>query len=184
MEKIEQGFILSGGKSSRFGQDKGTFKINEKTFVEHSINLLRNFTQKITVLTNQPEKYEFLKLPLLEDKIKNCGPIGGLFAALSETKSEWNFFLPCDVPFLEKEILKTLLKNLDTSKQVILPQNDGKIEPLIAIYNQNVLPKIQSQIQKKDFAIKNLLLSLETKIIKFEGKNFSNINTQEDLWKV
>ncbi len=185
MKKLKQGFILAGGQSSRFGTDKGTYVFEGKKFIENSVKVLAQFVEKITVLTNKPEKYSFLNLPTLQDKIKGIGPIGGLYTALSETESEWNLFLPCDSPFLTEKPITKLLENLDSQKQLIFPSTNDKVFPLTAIFNKNSVTKIEQQIKVQNYRIISLLEILDCKKVDCEEfKNeFANINSKEDLWE-
>lgn len=185
MKKIKRGFILAGGQSLRFGTDKGTYVFEGKKFIENSVKVLNPFVEKIMILTNKPENYAFLNLPTLQDKIKDIGPIGGLYTALTETESEWNLFLPCDSPFLTEKPIFKLLENLCSQKQLIYPSTNDKIFPLTAIFNKNSVTKIEQQIKVQNYRIRSLLEVLECEKVDCEEfKNeFANINSKEDLWE-
>ena len=76
------GIILAGGRSSRFGRDKGLFPFRGKPLVEHAIDILQPIINDIRISTNQPETYAYLGLPMIGDIHQGCGPLGGMHAAL------------------------------------------------------------------------------------------------------
>jgi molybdopterin-guanine dinucleotide biosynthesis protein A len=75
------GIILAGGKSSRMGQDKGLMLFRGKQMVQYSIELLNLFTSQILISSNNQEYNQF-GFPVVSDIYKECGPIGGLHAAV------------------------------------------------------------------------------------------------------
>ena len=42
------GIILAGGKSSRFGEDKSTAKLGNKTLLDHTVNKIENDNNSIS----------------------------------------------------------------------------------------------------------------------------------------
>ena len=69
--------ILAGGKSSRMGFDKGLLKVKDKYIIQDLIDeLSNNFTN--TLISANNKEYEMFKLPIISDKIKDIGPIGGI----------------------------------------------------------------------------------------------------------
>ena len=46
------GTILAGGKSSRFGDDKSTTKLGDKTLLDHTINKIEKEFNEILVISN------------------------------------------------------------------------------------------------------------------------------------
>jgi len=46
------GIILAGGKSSRFGEDKSTAKLGNKTLLDHTVNKIENEFNEILVISN------------------------------------------------------------------------------------------------------------------------------------
>ena len=49
------GIILAGGKSSRFGEDKSTAKLGNKTLLDHTLNKIENEFNEILVISNNKE---------------------------------------------------------------------------------------------------------------------------------
>lgn len=49
------GIILAGGKSSRMGTDKGFLLLNNKPFVQYSIDALKPFVSEIMIVSDNPD---------------------------------------------------------------------------------------------------------------------------------
>ena len=58
------GVILEGGKSRRFGEDKSSIKLGDKTLLEHTLSKLeKNFLEILIVTNNRsPGKYKKIYL--------------------------------------------------------------------------------------------------------------------------
>ena len=77
--------ILTGGKSSRMNfQNKSFLKLDNKFFIE---NIIANLEQKVSKIiinaNNDIDKYQFLNLEIIRDKISGYkGPLAGLHSAM------------------------------------------------------------------------------------------------------
>ena len=103
------GIILAGGKSSRMGTNKALLTIDGKTVIERIVNQLEQIVDEIIVVTNPFHDYEFLQLPMVEDKWKGMGPLAGIEAGLNASTTERNLIVACDMPFISIELGKYLL---------------------------------------------------------------------------
>ena len=122
------GIILAGGKSTRMGEDKGLIFFNGKRLVEYSIDLLRNYCNRVIISSNNKAYREF-GFPVVKDIISGIGPISGVTSALKNSPGEWNFILACDLPFLNGQLLDRLLNARGNSMGVV-PVHHGLMEPL------------------------------------------------------
>ena len=184
------------------GQDKGSMIINNKPMIKHILESLNGeINEAIIVLNNQIriEKYKkFIdtsqynyKITFYEDEIKNKGPLSGMLTGLSHIKGENALILPCDSPYVTKNYINTIFKEVDNKYQAIVPYHDSKnklktSEPLHSIYNKNIIPEINRLIDENILHIKGLIKKIETKYIfidnkKIEKKEFKNINSKKDI---
>ena len=84
-----------------------------------------------------------------------------------------------------------LLLEKCTNQDVVIPETNGEVEPLFAIYSKNCLPVIFHHLQKHDLRIRHILGELrvervgeeEIDTVDPEHLSFFNINTPEDLKK-
>ena len=99
--------MLAGGNSSRMGADKALLPLAGKPLVEHAVTKLERLCAEVKVLGSNPALEAFA--PLVPDLRPGCGPMGGIEAALLDSKFDWNLILPVDVPFLSTYYLDSWL---------------------------------------------------------------------------
>ncbi len=168
--------ILAGGKSSRMGKNKALLKINNKYIIEIIAEKLRKITPNIFISSNSLD-LDFLPYKKIEDIIKNCGPICGIYSALKNLPYEKIIITPCDSPFIPIDIFKMLLQQ-NTNTWISYKK---RINPLIGIYYKTITSIIKQHIDNKNFKL--LHLSPYFKIINIKNLpeyTFLNINYPED----
>jgi len=187
-KKKVSGIVLSGGKSSRMGSDKGLKIFKGKPLVEYAIEALEPYCGNILLSTNNPENYKKYDVTIVEDEIKSIGPIGGIYSCLKKSSSEINIFLSCDMPFVDSRLIKFLLENIDADIDALVPVHDGnKVEPLCAYYNLGLLSSFKSFVETKNYKLMDFLDSINAKKLTMEGWSgynnlyFNNFNTPEDI---
>ena len=177
--------ILAGGKSSRMGTDKVLLKINEKTLLEQTIELVEPICNSILVSSNNPEHEKF-GYGIIPDEIKYCGPIGGIYSSLKKSETDWNFIISVDSPFVQKGFIQYLISEIDNSDAIIPIHGKGK-EPLIALYHKNCLSEIEKMLDLQHYKMHNLINAVKTKFVDSQNwiENypdlFRNLNRPEDL---
>jgi molybdopterin-guanine dinucleotide biosynthesis protein A len=161
--------ILSGGKSSRMGTNKALLKINEKTNIERITDTLKMSFNDIILVTNNPEHYQFLGLPMVTDIYPDQGPLAGIHAGLLASKFDVNFIAACDMPFVSGELAEVLV-NQCGDYDAVIPIINGRQHPLFAVYQKRVTEEIAHSIEAGRLRIKQLLEQLHVKYV-----------TEEDL---
>ncbi|MGB5849807.1 MAG: molybdenum cofactor guanylyltransferase [Ignavibacteriaceae bacterium] len=130
--------ILSGGKSSRMGTNKSLLKIGEKTIIESLRHLLQSMFKEVILITNEPDDYKFLGLPIYEDIFRHRGPLAGIHSGLKHSKTNLNFIISCDLPFMTKEMIDYLIE-YKTKKLITVAKADGFIQQLAGKYSKECL---------------------------------------------
>jgi molybdopterin-guanine dinucleotide biosynthesis protein A len=186
------GIILAGGKSSRMGTNKALLDLNGRRVIEGIAERLRNITDEMVVVTNTLADYEFLQLPMVEDNWKGMGPLAGMEAGLTVSKTEYNLIVACDMPFISVELGQYLLTCLDES-QAAVPVIDGTRHPLFAAYRREVLTEVRKSLEKNELRMGHLLQNVHVKIITEdllvslglpnEEQYFFNMNNREQYQK-
>jgi molybdenum cofactor guanylyltransferase len=178
-------FILAGGKSSRMGTDKGLMLFDGAPMITHVINAVSSMFQNVVIITNNNEYHKF-GLPTITDIYKEVGPIGGLTTGLQSSKTEWNFFVACDMPFIKSTVIQYLLDNRNVY-DAIIPFYQNLPEPLCALYNRKLVSIFESCIAEKDYKIQNTYNKLNYKKVELpaayfsESNPFLNINSLKDF---
>lgn len=179
--------VLNGGESSRISvQNKGLLKLGGITILERIINVLRPKFREILIITNSPGQLGFLKdrCFIFQDEKKGLGPLGGIYTGLKKMKFEVGFFVACDMPFLNPELIDILLKH-STGFDAVCPRCGKFIEPLHAVYTKNCINSIEFFIKREDTKrVRDLLSMVRTCYVDIPAEKFHlgffNINTRED----
>jgi molybdopterin-guanine dinucleotide biosynthesis protein A len=136
------GIILSGGKSKRIGVNKSLLKIGNKSLIEIIHEILTDLFEEIILSTNEPQLYKFLKLKSYKDIYSNKGPLSGIHSGLINSKTDKNFVISCDMPFMISEMIEYLV-TYKCNKPIVVAKAEGFVQQLCGLYNKSCLPIIE-----------------------------------------
>lgn len=180
--------ILAGGKSSRMGANKALLELNGKKVIEHVATAVRKVADEVMLITNTPEEFAFLRLPMFRDDIQGIGPLGGIYTALQKCTARHCLIVACDLPFLSEPLLRFLSENAGNDKVFAIDAGNG-VEPLCAVYSKACLPAIAKQMAQKQYKVADLLTKVQARVVRFDASYsfysshlFYNINTPEE-WR-
>ncbi len=182
--------IIAGGQSRRMGRDKALLDLGGKTLIEHVIDRSAELGQAETILiTNQPDAYRHLGLPMYSDALPGKGSLGGIYTALLRAKSPHVLALACDMPFINAEFLRFMVARIDDSVDIIVPRVDGYPQGLHAIYKKTCIPPIAEQLAADRLKIIRFYDQMrvtyldEADYAAFDraGRCFANLNTPDEL---
>ncbi|MEW6718581.1 MAG: molybdenum cofactor guanylyltransferase [Chloroflexota bacterium] len=188
-----QGFslaILAGGKSSRMGRDKGLLPFQGMTMVEYILKQVEGLGADTFIISNHPENYQGLGLPVYKDVIPDIGTLGGVYSAVAYAIQPFCIVLACDMPFINRELLDYLLSFVP-DYDVIVPRIKAQefAEPLRGVYGKSCLQPIEETLaagQRRvvDFFDKVHVRYVEkSEVERFDpqGLSFFNVNRMADL---
>jgi len=183
------GIVLSGGKSSRLGEEKGLALFNGKPLVTYAISILKPLCGKLIISANHhQQEYAKYGFEVVEDQIKDIGPMGGLYTCLKHSTTRYNMVLSCDTPFINTRLFEYLLDNIENFQAVVPVHDDGLVEPLCAVYATNTIWSLQMSIEKGNYKLMDFLNEINHKKMKidqrlpfYSDELFVNINTKTDL---
>ena len=187
------GFVLAGGMGTRLGRDKVLAAWNGSSLLENALAKLRSVCGDVNICTNRDELN--LYAPVIPDAMdqngESIGPLGGIVAALESTKTDWNIFLPVDVPLFPAELLAQMFSRVNGTSSVCLgcvPLFEGRAEPLCAVYHRDLLAGLQQAITNRIYKVSDAMLMADPQqsIIRFDllaaaADWFLNVNTPEEL---
>ena len=177
------GIILAGGKSSRMGTDKGFLLLNNKPFVQYSIDALKPLVSEIMIVSDNPD-YDVFGLKRISDLTKNAGPVAGIYSGLEASTSEYNLILSCDIPLITSDILKQLIIAIDETTEIIQIESNGKTMPLIALYKKQVKGIFYDFLREDERRLRIAIKGCRSKNIKLDKAHeicTMNVNTQNEL---
>ena len=188
------GIILAGGKSSRFGEDKSTAKLGNKTLLDHTINKIKKEFTEILVISNK-KKFNFKnnKIHVVEDCIEGqLGPLVGILTAMKWVKKnnknyKWIASFPCDTPFFDMKFISELkIKIKETSKKLIFLNSDKKRHNIFGLWSVDLIETLEEDIKNGLRKVEIWADKIGYENININTKEFDmflNINTKEDLKK-
>lgn len=182
-------FIIAGGKSRRFGDDKSLFMFRGRPLIEYVVEAIQQVIEKIVIVGDNSGKFDYLGLPSHGDIISGIGPLGGLHTALKIAETEKIFVFACDMPGLNTGLIRYMSALTIGSHDAIVPVIDGFYEPLHAVYSKKCIEPVEKRINEgtrqivsilKDFTIRKVT---EEEISAYANPQtvFRNINFQNDL---
>ncbi len=186
------GVILAGGMNTRFsGQDKAFLSVGGKRIIDHIYSVFNELFEDIILVTNNPLKYLWWDFNIATDIFPFRSSLTGIHTGLFYTSNPFAFFAACDTPFLKKELVKTIIDNIEPSVDVVIPETSAGLEPLCAVYSKECLKPVEHHLTKEKFKIQHLFKKRRVKKISEEILrekdpdllSFFNINSPEDLDK-
>jgi molybdopterin-guanine dinucleotide biosynthesis protein A len=179
--------ILAGGKSTRFGIDKALLEFDNIPLLKRIYDQLTRITTQIEVIGEYREQAGIDGNCYKSDIIKNIGPIGGLYSALSSAQKPV-LVVPCDMPFLLSEDLVRLLQKFDPNFEACIAVSSTGLEPLLGIYSPALHSKLKQTIEDNEYALFRFIKSISTKFIHYPNNTYNsrvffNINTFSDYKK-
>lgn len=184
--------ILCGGKSTRMGFDKQNIKINNKLIVLNIASQLEPYVNEIVIVTNKPKLYCGYGYKVVEDIIKNCGPMAGIYSGLINSDNHYSYVIGGDMPFINGDYIQYLYSEINNSEKdidIFAIKNKERIEPFHAIYSKNLCPIIYKYLCDKNYCLYKLFENVnvkyinEEKLLKYDPnkKIFTNLNTVSDF---
>lgn len=128
------------------GQDKALLKLGGETLVERAVRSLSHVCEEVRIAGGSEGLRRFA--PLVLDDAPGCGPLGGIVAALEQTRFEVNLFLAVDVPFVPPEAwLRIREAALRSDAPAVMARVQGQVQPLCAAYRTLGLETLRSELR-------------------------------------
>ena len=172
--------ILSGGKSSRMGEDKSLLPFKDSsTLIEYQYKKLSKIF-KDTYISSKMDKFNF-DANIIYDNDKNVSsPMIALYSILEHLNFEKVFIITVDTPFVKKDTIFELIDN-SSIHDIVIAKDTNKTHNLCGVFSKSINSTIKNMLSDDNHKINTLIKKSNHKIILFENsKQFLNINTQDD----
>jgi molybdopterin-guanine dinucleotide biosynthesis protein A len=183
---MESAVILAGGKSSRMGRNKALLDFQGETLIERLYRILKEAFKEILISANDTETYKFLGAPIVRDIFPHGGTLAGIHASLLLSRGKHCFFVACDMPFLNIELVRHLNRIVD-DYDVVIPESESGLEPLHSFYSRRCVPHIEEQLKRGNLKVIDFFEHVKVRKVSREEVrewdpeelSYFNINTQE-----
>ncbi len=180
--------LLAGGKSSRMGRDKAALPVNGRPLWRRQLAVLAaTDAGEIFISGKSDGPWADDGLTVIPDESPDCGPLGGLTAALRHCGSPWLLVLAVDMPKMTPSFLRQLAEKVESSHRGIVPTLRGFPEPLAAIYPKRALSFAEAALRGGQLKLEHLIRALESAglvqtspVPAREARLFTNWNTPGD----
>lgn len=183
--------LQAGGSSTRMGKDKALMPFLGIPLIERLRDRFQDLGSQLLVITNQPEGYRFLDLPLYGDVYPGRGALGGLLTALEISPPGLVGLIAADLPFASPELVAFLEEEIyRTQADAVLPSSPHGPEPMHALYNRDsCLPLVRQAIKNDlwrmnawhDQAEIQLIDAQRTAAASKSDHTFLNLNTRDEF---
>ena len=185
------GIILAGGKNLRMGKNKAFLEVNGERIIDRTKTLFLEIFDEVLLVANSLPDYLGLNLRMVADLYAGKGALGGIYTGLFHASHSHAFVAACDMPFLNKDLIRHLI-DLSPGYDIVIPKTQDGWQPLHAIYSQKCLPFMEDLIRKDNLKIIDFFHRVKKRdvlteeILPFDPKltSFLNVNTPEELARI
>ncbi|MBC3785241.1 NTP transferase domain-containing protein [Spirosoma utsteinense] len=180
MNKLN-GLLLTGGRSTRMGQDKSQLAYHGKPQREHLTDLLRPYCQDVFWSVNADQAADLAGTDqlLILDAFDWPGPLNGILSAFRQEPAAAWFVVACDMPLLTTRSFDALINGRDPAKPAtVFFDSDGLLpEPLLGIYEPAFGPIIDRAVQGGEFSPRRLLQHYDVQLLSVpDRRELTNVN--------
>ncbi|HTK91100.1 MAG TPA: molybdenum cofactor guanylyltransferase [Verrucomicrobiae bacterium] len=183
------GVIQAGGRSTRMGGDpKALMELGGRPIVARVLDVVRQVTERVLLVTNTPDLYAFLGLPMVPDVFPEGGSLGGIYSGLRAAPGDAAFTVACDMPFLSAPVARLVVARAGEA-DVVAPRIGAQWETLHACYGKACLGPMERRLREGQLRITGffdevrVLAITEAEVVAVgdPARVFMNVNTPDEL---
>lgn len=177
------GLVLAGGRALRMGGvAKGLALLRGEPLIAHVIARLRPQVAGLLINANRPD-YAGLGLPLVADVIDGyAGPLAGLHAGLLACPTPWLATVPCDAPFVPRDLVARLAQSPCRQSRLFVAASPHGIEPGFMLAHVDLAAGLGDWLAGGGRKVRDWLAASGAREVAFaDAAAFANINTAEEL---
>ena len=190
--------VLCGGRGKRMGQDKGLMILEDEPLIVQVLENASELADEIILVLRSKEQqmaYECIlekqsfqeKVRICTDAVEDQGPLMGICAGLKCISTDHALVIPCDSPFIPQSFIRNIFNYYNIIYDAVVPEwQDGKLEPLHAIYNKRITGQIGDILKDGKRDVQSLLLEIDVRYVPVysldeTAQSFLNLNYPEDV---
>lgn len=169
------------------GRDKALIERDGVTLIANALDVLRPHVDELLII-GDPAKYGHIGLLTIADDTPGLGPLGGIVTALRYAWNDRLIVLACDMPNVNAALIEKLKALHDDGHDAVVPQCDGHLQPLSAIYHRRCRRVFAARLEQASLKMSDAVEAVRTRYVQVcpgeEGwpqDLFRNINSPGDL---
>lgn len=154
------GLVLSGGESTRMGEDKSMICYHGVPQYEYVYRLLEPYCENVYISSKNKSIYPF---PTIYDHVDfiDLGPLSGLLSAIKTHPTDW-IIIAIDYPQISKTEIEQLIHSNHSLASVFFNAKSGYYEPTLGFYRKEIGDIL---IKQKHNGLQNILRELNAEKI-------------------
>jgi molybdopterin-guanine dinucleotide biosynthesis protein A len=176
------------------GQNKALEIIGRRSLLEWVLYRLSFLDSDILLVTTKEQTYPWLRdyprLKVVSDIYPGTGPLGGIYTGLKLAGPFYNLVVACDMPFLNRGLLRYMIEASAGFALVILRLGE-LVEPLHGVYAKACLAPIERLMKQGVLSVRELFTLVRVRYVeaeeidRFDPEHLSvfNVNTESELAK-
>ena len=182
------------------GLNKAFLELVGRSLIEIVIERVARVCAEVLVVADDARPYAGLGVPVVEDRFRGVGVLGGLHAGLEAAAHELILAVGCDMPFLNPDLLRAFAGWAEGFDVAVLRHEPPSrfaggiegglfVEPLHAAYRRTCLPAMEAAIRAGRRRIISFFPQVRVRyvtsaeVVLFDPglRSFRNVNTLEEL---
>jgi molybdenum cofactor guanylyltransferase len=159
-------YILAGGRSLRFEDDKSLVSIQGRLQIQRLMEQLER-RHTVQVVADRADRFSHLGIGCLVDAFPDLGPISGILAALRDGRnhnSQWALITGCDQLLWKDEWDEAIRPLLEKPRhlqdyELIVWQSGDTFSPLPGFFHTCLVEPLEELCRGQKIALKNLARS-------------------------
>lgn len=170
------------------GRPKALMEVGGRSIIERVLAALAPAVDDVLIVTNTPELYEFLKVPMVADVYPDHGSLGGIYSGLKAAGGAAALTVACDMPFLHTDVIRLVISRAGED-HIAIPRMGNQLETLHAAYGKTCLLPIAERLAAGQLKIADFLARMqvveiaEADVARYRDPRvaFMNVNTPDEL---
>ena len=171
------------------GRDKAALPFEGEPLWQRQLAILRATGASELLISGRADgPHAESGVSVVEDLTPGAGPLAALEALLPRIANTHAIVLAIDLPAMRADFLLMLVKTALAQACSVVPESDGRFEPLAAVYAPSLLPLVIECRRGPDHSMQHLLrkavmsgLAIAHPIRAEERALFRNLNFPEDI---
>lgn len=192
--------ILVGGRSSRMGRPKPWLDVAGRSLLARVVERVLPWADHIVLVAASGQDLPPLDdtragggahpptFRVIHDHHPDEGPLPALALGLAATSAPWAVALGCDAPLLRPSIIHRLAAERDAAVDAVIPQWDGRPQPLVALYRRTLAPTLGALVSGGERRLHAIATLPRVRLVPAEalraldpaGDSFRCVNTPDE----
>jgi molybdopterin-guanine dinucleotide biosynthesis protein A len=182
--------VLIGGESRRMGRDKASIEFRGRPLVARIADRLSSISSDVFAVGKGDADLTGSGIRVYRDAFDVRTPLAGIATAMRQAVHPLVFVCATDMPYVSCELVVFLASKLSTGIDAVVPERDGRPEPLHAVWSTAAAPGVVGALEDGERAVHRSLERLhvvsvpedEWRVVDPDASSFTNLNTPDELY--